>query len=117
MSRRSLLISMVSARLLRARPKYSSVVRNSSSGAVDPLQVTRFEGAEQRSEPEGQRQPPQQRTKPHAEHHHRCATEGGISTAEAERGKDAEEGQDRDRVGQGQRECRQKVPQQALGIR
>src|SRR5216684_4391594 len=85
-------------------------------GAIDPHQVTRFEGAENQSQPEAEREPPQQRAAPHPENQNGSAAERRLLAAEAENREDAEEGEDRDRIGQCQGECRCEVAQGGLGV-
>src|SRR5690242_2134647 len=91
-----------------AEPRGSAHMRNERSGeqsrpakqqddprgAVDPLQMTRFDGAEQRTQTEGQRQPPHQRTEPYPQDEDRRAGEGGVGTGEAEGRKNAEKSED-----------------------
>src|ERR1700751_4609427 len=63
-----------------------------------------------------QRQPPQQRATPNSENQYRCAAERRLCPAEADRGEDAEERENRDRMGHGQNERRSEIAQQAFRI-
>ena len=68
-------------------------------------------------EAEAEGEPPHQRTDPNAEHQYTSAIEGSLGSAEADCGKDAEESEDRNRVGQGKREGGDEIPGKAFGIR
>src|SRR6516165_3058512 len=76
-----------------------------------------LERTEEHSDTEAEGEPPQQRAHPYTEHQDRRAPESRFGPAEADRGKDGEEGKNCDRVGQGQREGRGVVPRQTTGIR
>jgi hypothetical protein len=68
------------------------------------------------SHAETQRQPPQQRAAPNPENQDRCPPERRLCSAEADRGEDAEERENRDRIGHRQQESRDEMAQQALRI-
>jgi len=85
--------------------------------AIDPSQVTPVERTGEAAEAKAEGKPPHQRTGPYAEHQYSCVREGRLGSAEADRGKDAEESEDRNRVGQGKREGGDEIPGKAFGIR
>src|SRR6516165_1290886 len=74
-----------------------------------------LERTEEHSDTEAEGEPPQQRAHPYTEHQDRRAPESRFGPAEADRGKDGEEGKNCDRVGQGQRVGRGVVPRQTTG--
>src|SRR6266851_2850484 len=83
---------------------------------VDPDQMLPAERQANPPGAEGQPRPPQQRTEPHAQNEDRGPPQCRLGTAEADAGEDREKGEDRDWVGDGQREGRGVIGEQVLGI-
>src|SRR5215467_6182684 len=84
--------------------------------AVDPAEITRLKRAKQPSQPKTDRQPPQKRAEPNSEHEDRSSVERRFLAAETDGRENTQKNEDRDRIGERQREGREIIAQEAFGI-